>query len=306
MPSARGLFHRAIAQSVPGTFFSRELAADIMAAIADRLGLQPTVSDLSRVPPLELVAAGDALRADMINHANRWGAVASTPTPFSPVVDGDVLPTTPWRALREGAGRDVELILGHNRDEFRLFITMFGLLGRISDDLVSEALTTFAPDPVAYRKAFSDASPAALFELVQSDWLFRMPTLHLAEAQVVGGGRAHVYELTWGAPGHDGALGACHGLDISLVFGNFSTGPLVPLFYEGGVPVDAETVSGHFRAAWTAFAATGDPGWSHFDIERRCTALFDIDVTTASYPEEESRQLWSDHEFQPLPLYDRH
>jgi para-nitrobenzyl esterase len=306
MPSARGLFHRAIAQSVPGTFFSPELAADIMATMAARLGLQPTVADLSRVPPRELVAAGDAVSADMASHADRWGAVASTPTPFSPVVDGDVLPSTPWRALREGAGRDVELIVGHNRDEFRLFVALFGHLGNVSDTLATQTVATFAPDPDAYRKAFADTSPATLFELVQSDWLFRMPSLHLAEAQVAGGGRAHVYELIWGAPGQGGALGACHGLDVPLVFGNFSAGALAPLFFGAQAPPDADTVSAHFRAAWTAFAATGDPGWPQFDLEKRGVALFDLDVTTASYPEEVSRELWQDHEFPPLPLYDGH
>ncbi|WP_338702375.1 carboxylesterase family protein [Streptomyces sp. Q6] len=38
MPSAAGLVRAAIAQSVPGTFFTRELARDIGARIAERLG----------------------------------------------------------------------------------------------------------------------------------------------------------------------------------------------------------------------------------------------------------------------------
>ena len=42
MPSAAGLFHRAIAQSVPSLFFSAELAADIAAALAGELGLPPS------------------------------------------------------------------------------------------------------------------------------------------------------------------------------------------------------------------------------------------------------------------------
>jgi para-nitrobenzyl esterase len=32
-----------------------------------------------------------------------------------------VLPQTPWQALAAGAARDVELIVGHNRDEYRFF-----------------------------------------------------------------------------------------------------------------------------------------------------------------------------------------
>src|ERR671928_149959 len=73
-------------------------------------------------------------------------------------------------------------------------------------------------------RAFPAASPDQLYELVHSDWLFRMPSLHLAEAQTAAGGRAHVYELAWPAPGMGGALGACHGLDVPLVFGNLNRG----------------------------------------------------------------------------------
>lgn len=49
MPRAAGLFRRAVAQSVPGTFFSAALAADIGTALAAELGLRPTVEDLSEI-----------------------------------------------------------------------------------------------------------------------------------------------------------------------------------------------------------------------------------------------------------------
>ena len=58
MPRAAGLFRRAVAQSVPGTFFSPELAADIAAACAAELGVRPTAADLSAVDPARLSAAG--------------------------------------------------------------------------------------------------------------------------------------------------------------------------------------------------------------------------------------------------------
>jgi len=36
--------------------------------------------------------------------------------------------------------------------------------------------------------------PLGVWDRVQSGWLFRMPSLHLARAQVAGGGRAQMYE----------------------------------------------------------------------------------------------------------------
>src|SRR5690349_6832543 len=39
-----------------------------------------------------------------------------------------------------------------------------------------------------------------------------------------GGGVAYLYELAWPAPANGGILGACHGLDAPLVFGNLEDG----------------------------------------------------------------------------------
>lgn len=81
MPSARGLFRRAIAQSVPGTYFSDELARDMAVAMAAEVGLRPTAADLSTVDPRELPSAGAALGAKMMTYADRWGQAAPTLTP---------------------------------------------------------------------------------------------------------------------------------------------------------------------------------------------------------------------------------
>ena len=56
------------------------------------------------------------------------------------------------------------------------------------------------------------------------------------------------------------------------------------------------------RAAWTAFATTGDPGWPPYDTQRRLVQIFDADPVVTAYPEETSRRLWQNHRFQALPL----
>ncbi|MEV8014940.1 carboxylesterase family protein [Streptomyces sp. NPDC086554] len=319
MPSAAGLFGRAVAQSVQGTYFSPELAADIASACAAELGLRPTVADLSAVAPDLLSAAGDAVGAKTEQWAERWGQVAHRKILFSPVVDGDVLPATPWQALADGAGRGVELLVGHTREEQRLFTAVEGLLGQVSQEQAAAALDVFAPGRDGarrYRDGFPDAGPEELYEVVHSDWLFRMPSLHLAQAQAVGGGRAHLYELTWRAPGMGGAFGACHGLDVPLVFGNLDRGQPAVLIGGGEGPVpEAEALSARMRAAWTAFAAHGDPGWPAYDTGRRLAMVFGprSAITTrpgtrseiTTYPEEASRLIWQDHAFPVVPLTGR-
>ena len=103
MPRAAGLFHRAIAQSVPGTYFTPRLAADVTRACAAELGLQP--AELSTVDPRLLPAVGDAVLAKMGQFTGQWGRAAHALVPFAPVVDGEVLPTTPWRGLTSNTWR---------------------------------------------------------------------------------------------------------------------------------------------------------------------------------------------------------
>ncbi|WP_018348348.1 carboxylesterase/lipase family protein [Longispora albida] len=302
MPRAAGLFQRAVAQSVPGTYFTPELAADVTAACAAELGAEPTVAGLSAVDPARLAAAGDAVTAKIGQWAGRWGQPAHRSIPFAPVVDGDVLPVTPWQALAAGAARGIDLVVGHTREEQRLFTAIEGLLGQVTAEQAGTALELFAPGGARpYREGFPEAGPDELYELVHSDWLFRMPSLHLAEAQARGGGRAYLYELTWPAPGMGGALGACHGLDVPLVFGNLGGGQAAMLIGEGE-SAEAEALSAFVRGAWTAFAANGDPGWPTYDTGARLTQILDVEPVVIAYPEEVSRVIWQDHVFGPLPL----
>lgn len=306
MPTARGLFRRAIAQSVPGTLFSADLARDIATALAAEAGRTPTAADLAQTDPRQLTQAGQALGAKMLAYSDRWGQAAPTFVPFSPVIDGDILPTTPWEALASGAARDVDLLVGHNRDEYRLFLVMAGRSGRITDDLAGQTLRVFAPGgeagEAAYRAAFPEAAAEELFERVQTDWLFALPSLRLAEAQRAGGGRAHVYELTWPAPGTIGELGACHGLDIPLLFGTFGA-DLGGLLFPGGEPTpEAERLSAFMRRAWTTFARTGEPGWPLYDTQARLVQVLDTEPRVTPYPEEDSRRIWEGYDFTALPL----
>ncbi|MFC9842824.1 carboxylesterase/lipase family protein [Streptomyces sp. NPDC060223] len=303
MPSAKGLFHRAIVQSVPGAFLSDALALDIASVLVEPLGLHPTAAGLADVDPHKLTEAGAGILPSMARHEDRWGVVAHTATPFAPVVDGEVLPQDPWRALADGAAREVPLIVGHNRDEFRLFHVVRGQVGQITAKQAATALRLFGPgaEPAAaYRAAFPDASDETLYELVQSDWNFRMPSLHLAQAHLAGGGRAHVYELTWPAPANGGVLGACHGLDVPLTFGDF--GGVGTAWFGLESSPEAEALSAEIRSAWSAFAVDGLPGWPAYDVDRRLTRVLDTEPSTTPYPEEAARRLWEHHTFAALPL----
>ncbi len=302
MPAAAGLFRRAIAQSVPGTFFSPALAADATAAIAIAAGLPPTTEAFAAADPARLAAASDAVNP--ADHRDRWGPVGHTGVPFSPVVDGEVLPVAPWRALATGAARDIDLLTGHNRDEYRLFTALYGLRGKLTDEAASEALRALAPNgpgqqsEAAYRAAYPDADAETLFELVNSDWLFRMPTLHLAQAHAAAGGRTFLYEVSY--PASEGGLGACHAIDVPLVFGVYSG--IGRMLFGPEPPPSAVALGDLMRSQWAAFAADGDPGWPPYAVGRRTTRIFDDPPDVAPYPEEASMHIWDQHRFGVLDL----
>jgi para-nitrobenzyl esterase len=285
---------------VPGLYFTEALAADIAMSITAHLGLPCDAGELAQLPPSRLSAAADEV-ADTMAANPRWGEAAHLQAPFAPIVDGEVLPAAPWQALADGAASGVELIVGHTRDEYRLFMVALGQLGTITPERIDAALRMLAPDPAAYRAAHSEAGPERLWELLHSDWLFRMPSLRLAQAQQAHA-QTHLYELTWDAPGMGGeTLGACHGLGVPLTFGNLTAGAAAFLIGDPP-PAEAGEIATRVRAAWIAFAATGDPGWPAYDPRARKTWIIDAEPDVTRYPEEVSRRLWAEHPFGPVGL----
>jgi para-nitrobenzyl esterase len=303
MPAATGMFRRAILQSIPETYFTTSLAADIAAEICGQLGRIPSVADLCEVAPVDLVEASRTVTDSLVQRFDQWGSVAYSSTPFAPVVDGDVLPSAPWAPLADGAARDIELVIGHTRDEYSLLAAH---LPDVDDARVDVLIEGLSPTPGArrYRVAYPSATAHQLRETALSDWLYRMAALHLAEAADLGGARVWLYELCWGFGRH----GASHGLDTLLLFGTADVDGEVTTAGPAAVAA-SETLSQLIRAEHVAFAATGDPGWARFRTAQRRTRVYNPEPVLVPYPEGRSRALWSDQRFGVLDVErsaDRH
>ncbi|TWS25204.1 carboxylesterase family protein [Tsukamurella sputi] len=296
IPRARSLFRRAITHSVPGLHITPTLASEVTAALAERLGVTPTADGFAEVAPQRLAEEVTALCVDAPAHRDRWGRLSQLGIVVCPVIDGDLLPQTPWEALADGSAAGIDLLAGHMRDEFRLFSVMMGLRGTFTEQQANRALEAFAPgDPDDYRAAYPDATAEQMMEIVSSDATFRMPTVLLAEANAEAGGTTYLFEIRWETQ----VYGACHSIDVPLAFGtpDCPTGRL--LFGDDPAPA-VRALSDELLGAWVRFCHTGDPGWPRFDAERRSTRLLDDPSTTAPYPEEPSRRLW--HGRPPAPF----
>ncbi|MEV7414883.1 carboxylesterase family protein [Streptomyces sp. NPDC089919] len=304
VPAAAGLLRRVVAQSVPGSYFTPELAGDVARAIGARLGSGASAAQLRRVDPRVLVRAADEVFDRRAARA-RWGVVGAAETVFSPVVDGEVMTCTPWEAVAAGRARELDLLLGHNRDEYRLFMAKRGEFGTVDQERAAWALEAFGPGGARGARAYREAHPGAgaeeVYEQVMSDWLCRVPTVQLLEAQCAAGGAAYAYELRWPAPVFGGRLGACHGLDVPLVFGTLGA-PLARAMLGERPPPEAVALSARMRAAWVGFAASGRPGWAQYRVPGRSTKVFDAVDSVAADPLGASRRVWEGWPFGVLDL----
>lgn len=75
MPAATRPFRRAILQSIPETYFTIDLAAEVSAEICGELGRIPSVADLAGVAPDDLVAASRTVTGSLLQRSTdgaRW------------------------------------------------------------------------------------------------------------------------------------------------------------------------------------------------------------------------------------------
>src|SRR3546814_11951964 len=71
---------------------------------------------------------------------------------FIPVYGDDVLPDKPADALRKGAGRDVEVVIGTNADEMNLYFVPTGVRQKIGGLLARWLLGRSHPQRSAERR----------------------------------------------------------------------------------------------------------------------------------------------------------
>ncbi|GAB1338563.1 hypothetical protein ACE1SV_51530 [Streptomyces sp. E-15] len=218
---------------------------------------------------------------------------------FGIVVDGDVVPGDPLKALTEGtAARDVDLLMGWTRDEYRLWLVPGGLVERV-DRLGAVALAGAMARchagheiPRGYRALHPDAGVAETVGQMVTDHLLRVPLHRLADARTDA---AYVYEFAW--PSLLPGLGACHALELGFVF---ATGDLPESRKLAGEGAPQELCDA-MHAAWVRFATTGDPGWAVWDATHPVQVFGDGDPHIAYGPRDAEVALWTTAATVPPP-----
>ncbi|MEV0096767.1 carboxylesterase family protein [Streptomyces sp. NPDC050738] len=280
-PHAEGLFHRAVLQSGFPAAVEPATARSTTTAIARHLGVAPTAEALAQVDRAALLDAQTA--------ATRRGNPITGGAGFHIVVDGDVVPRDPATALAQGAADGIDLLLGSNTDEYRLWFVPGGLVDRIGRlTLRAAVLKQRAPwrAPRVYGAERPGSSPGEILGAIATDKLLRIPLNDLADARTGRPGRTFFYEFAWPSPVQ--ALGACHALEIGFVFDTLDA-PATRALTGGAAPGDLATA---MHAAWVSFAAKGDPGWDQWSAERPVMTFAAHSVGVVRAPRERERRLW--------------
>ncbi|MFE3542621.1 carboxylesterase/lipase family protein [Nocardia sp. NPDC059177] len=288
-PSARGLFHRAIAQSAPADWVARpEQARRFARRVLERLGADPAdaVRTLTTVPATELCRAADkALGRALREEPGSF--------PYAPVPDGDFLPEAPLDAIAAGRAHPVPLIIGTNLDEGTLF-QRFGKAVPHTPQQLDSVFRRCAPGTGKQVISRYHGYPAPRTAVrIGGDFMFLRPTLAVLE----GHSRyapSYAYRFDFAPRAlRVAGLGATHALDLVPVFG-WVDGPVGRMMTAAGGRRAFLAVQDFMQDNWLHFARTGSPlpTWSPYTEQRRATCVIDQPPRMLIDPEAGRREAW--------------
>lgn len=285
VPSATGLFRRAILQSGAA---SNALSADNAARLAEQLRVQLGSIDARSATVDQLLDAQVAVSA-----SRGIGAL-----PFAPAVDGEILTHHPLDAISEGAAAGIDVMIGTNAEEMRLFTVMDPSAGNLDrEKLIKRTAAFVSPERAAtivdaYCAARPGQNPADTWVAIASDHVFVAPARRLLGAHH-GHGNIYNYLFQWQTPAFGGRLGSCHALEIPFVFDNLHQ-PGIEQFTGSGT--ERQQIAVAMNAAWAAFARTGSPApageWPAWRPDQPATRVFDAETGVINGWRSEEVSLW--------------
>src|SRR3984957_12067672 len=299
MPSARGLFHKAIPQSG-----ACHTGAPVARAnrVAERV-LSKLAASAANPDAIRALSPAQLLTGTLL-------ADGKTPDPelgmaYQPVIDGTFVPRPAIEMVADGSASGVAVRVGSTLEEWKLFslidtslhtLDRAGLGARMSRRLTAEAADAVIDSYAKARAQRGEAvTPAELFTAIETDRVFRIPGVRLAQVQPRHDARVYSYLFTWPSPAMGGALGSCHALELGFVFG---TNQMPGMAAFAGTGAAAEKLATQMQDAWLAFAKSGDPSnqstgeWKRYDETHRPTMVFGANTKLEDAPRDEERRAW--------------
>ena len=257
IPSAKGLFHKAIIESgggrdgvLTGRPINQENADKYYPISAETIGLNfAKKHGIEGTDAAALAKLRELPVADIIDSGEE--NVGNTPIYSGPILDGKLVIETAESAYKAGRQNNVPIIIGSNSAEVPAgFVNalnkeeLFSLFGNMKE----EAQKVFAPD--------TTRTLAEMLTMVNTDKVWAEPARFTANAVTKKANSAYIYLFSYvpEAMKARARYGAPHASEIAYVFNNLNARWGNPKT----MPED-EAVAKMMNVYWANFAKTGNP-----------------------------------------------
>ncbi|MBU5353024.1 carboxylesterase/lipase family protein [Paenibacillus silvae] len=281
MPSAKGLFQRAIMESGASQFMPAEQASALREGTLKMLGVdRDNLQKLNIIPVEQIMAAAETVKQQ---------SGAGMALLFQPVLDGETLPQIPLQAVSEGSAKDIPILIGTTLHEGSLFIQPHVPYSKEID--MVQGVDFMTPD-LENRAAIADSYPKTADGQAQAmtDMFFWRSALQYAAAQ-----QQHapvwMYRFDWVMPEHPLLQRAIHSIEIFFVFNTLDA----LKFMKAEPDEAAKALALKVQDAWIAFAKAGKPAvagieWPEYR-QNRATLIFNHEIEVVHDPESSKREL---------------
>jgi len=305
MPSAKGLFKRAIIQSnvcdpynlkpSQGSLYSKKVFEHTRVEYDDLESLRET-------PVKKLIRAYSRVQQDLSH-------LPMIIDYYPPYVDGKILPESPFEAIKSGSMKNIEILAGSNENEYKLWNLWDPKANTITEEQVHQNFQTFLKYLGQSKQKineFIDVYKNAsvnefstierdMMDNFYTDVMFRIPVMRFLELQSKFQPNVYLYLFRWKSPWQNGKLGAYHGLDVAFVWGILSetVGPFITKRTE-----ETNLLSNQMMDCWINFAKLGNPNhqgipkWPVYNPKTRATMIFDKKTEVVIDPLSNARSIW--------------
>jgi para-nitrobenzyl esterase len=292
LPSAKGLFHKAIMQSGPCLqIATKERGTAIARQLLKELGIpESRAAELQNVDAMKLAAAANKADSIVVPRVLGFG-----PMGLIPLIDDSVIFHHPFDTEAAPESAQVPFLVGSTRDEGVLFAAPLPDWGQMSEaDVISRVRPMAGEHSEAALKLYKALHPdddlSYLLADITTDFWMRQAAWRVAELKAKQkAAPAYVYVLNWRV---NPLLRCPHGTDVFLSFNTIETSAAV-----ANAP-NAQAVADQMSDAWIAFARTGNPTWRKatpwpaYAADSRANLLFDVDSHIVKDYDPRARKFW--------------
>jgi len=297
MPSAKGLFHKAVVLSgASRRSGDKTQTENLGAAVVKEAGLPAKdLSKLQSMPWKDFYAIATRAQRAMARQPATGGG---RPLGFTPVVDDKILPQHPYDPIAAPTAADVPMIISSVQNEQSPSWTDSSLESVTLEQVVEKVKERAgfgrgfgdkAKDVVeSYAKAFPGRKPVEIWSLVSSN---RQSLVALADVKSTQPAPVYVDWFTWQPPLFDNRMRAFHTVDICFWFYNTD----LMLTHTGGGP-RPRVLSTKMAGALLQFMKTGNPNraglpeWPKYSTANGETLVFDDVCEAKNDPDREARK----------------